>query len=853
MPKHEKKANKEASQSDAQGLLRRLNNRYDAKRVDTEKGAMKNLDKLEDTDVMEAHDVPYTPTAEMPKASVSTAVNDTEITDDEVKTLFDRYLGDSAKSKEPVGYEDVHDQIVNAEKRAGKADENMQTDVEKNITEAEKYVEAIAEKAEKEKEMTFKDELFSDATGGFAVDIQDAEQLSAYAPTTTNQDIADVLRETRVLYSKDEEDPPVPDVPTDTAMMKAFGLDPKTAEMAKEEPLFDEIQFSENEELASTEEISLQDMGETVEMKISDMPEAKPDPEHEHHHHHGFEYKDASQNKEIFTVFKSKYNFAKVRLVLAAALALLLGLLENITAVSDMFGGNVNFIAVDWVLTLCCAALVFDRLISAAKAIAKFEFDCDSITLFTLILSTLSTGITLFTAPTYGDVYLYNFPFAICVFLNVMNTFVTLRRDVYSFKIVSSAKAKRMLARASADSERIPEKVEFSEYLGEDEDICTIKKADFISSFFSHKNEKTRSKFLLKIFIPECVVFSILFFMVSYFVMDNDLTTSLGTAYASFLMSAPFCSFIAYSYPLYLASRRAYTYRSAIIGDKTHENYDATAVVAFRDEDAFPVGRAKVKSLKLYADRKIENVMYYASSVYSKLGGPLATVFKQATLNSIISSDIEIREISKGGVSAMVDGKNIVIGRPAYMEAQCFETMSDAGDEDYEGQTNKRILYLACEQIIIAKFYVQYTTTSDFLYMVNRLARSGVGTSIRTADPCIDDGLLYSNKMNPEQYPVKVIKGVLPEEKAKKISAKKGGIVSVGSTKDLIKTFLICDKIENVKKINFVLKTVASILGIAVMVLVLFTGNAAGMLSIFPALYQLFWLVPIYFVSRIYI
>lgn len=146
MPKHEKKANKEASQSDAQGLLRRLNNRYDAKRVDTEKGAMKNLDKLEDTDVMEAHDVPYTPTAEMPKASVSTAVNDTEITDDEVKTLFDRYLGDSAKSKEPVGYEDVHDQIVNAEKRAGKADENMQTDVEKNITEAEKYVEAIAEK-----------------------------------------------------------------------------------------------------------------------------------------------------------------------------------------------------------------------------------------------------------------------------------------------------------------------------------------------------------------------------------------------------------------------------------------------------------------------------------------------------------------------------------------------------------------------------------------------------------------------------------------------------------------------------------------------------------------------------------
>jgi hypothetical protein len=56
-----------------------------------------------------------------------------------------------------------------------------------------------------------------------------------------------------------------------------------------------------------------------------------------------------------------------------------------------------------------------------------------------------------------------------------------------------------------------------------------------------------------------------------------------------------------------------------------------------------------------------------------------------------------------------------------------------------------------------------------------------------------------------------------------------------------------------VKKTNFVLKTVASILGIAVMVLVLFTGNAPVMRSIFPALYQLFWLLPIYFVSKIYI
>jgi hypothetical protein len=42
-------------------------------------------------------------------------------------------------------------------------------------------------------------------------------------------------------------------------------------------------------------------------------------------------------------------------------------------------------------------------------------------------------------------------------------------------------------------------------------------------------------------------------------------------------------------------------------------------------------------------------------------------------------------------------------------------------------------------------------------------------------------------------------------------------------------------------------------IGIAVMSLVVFTGKAPEMLSVYPALYQLFWLLPIYFVSRVYI
>ncbi len=763
------------------------------------------------------------------KQKTADSVISPDITEAELDELFNRYLGPSTHTSETVGYDDVYRKLLDAQGRSGMP----ATDVEKNINEAEKYVDALAGRTHKE--MTFRDDLMDEVTGSYGVEIQNTEQLAAFAPDTGKDD--SLSGETRVIELHESADPPEPEFPTDTAMMRAFGLSPKTSEFMRDERLFDARDDSMTREIPQAEH-------EKTEANEDEQvpPQAKKT----------FEYTDPLQNREIMLAFKSKYNFAKARLVMAGVLVILLGLLENIPGISTLLGGTVNVVLVDWVLTVAAATLVFDRIALAAKALTRFAFDFDTITLAAFVLSFVATGASIFLSTAYSGIFLYNFPFAICVFLNLFSLFSDLRRDVYTFKIVSSAKTKKVLARPS-EGERTPETVEFSEYLGENEHICTIKKSEFISDYFAKRSEKASDKLLMKLFVPICFLMSVILFFISFFVMKQGATQSLGMAYAVFMMSAPFTAFITYSYPHYLASRCAYTYNAAIVGDTAHEAYTKTAVIAFRDEEAFPAELTKVKGLKLFGDRKIENVMYYASSVYSKLGGPLATVFKQATLNSVVSRDIEIREVSREGVSAMVDGKNVVLGSPAYMEEQCFEIAPAPGDEKCGGKSNRRILYLACDEVVIAKFHVQYTATSDFLYMIDRLMKAGVGVSIRTADPCIDDGLLYTNKMNPEKYPVKVVKGVLSEEKTDTISAKDAGILSVGTEKELIKTFLLCDKIENVKKTNFVLETVASVFGIAVMALVLITGNAEGLHSIFPALYQLFWLIPICVISRIYI
>ena len=135
-------------ENSAQGLLRRLNNRYDATRVEAEKSAMKNLDAMEDSDAGDPDVVAYTATAEVPavkeKKKKKNPSQDTgEISEAELQSLFDKYLGGESKSTESAGYDGVHQRILDAEQRSG-VDSMPKTDVEKNIDEAEKYIDSIS-------------------------------------------------------------------------------------------------------------------------------------------------------------------------------------------------------------------------------------------------------------------------------------------------------------------------------------------------------------------------------------------------------------------------------------------------------------------------------------------------------------------------------------------------------------------------------------------------------------------------------------------------------------------------------------------------------------------------------------
>ncbi len=644
-----------------------------------------------------------------------------------------------------------------------------------------------------------------------------------------------------------EEDPDVADT---AIMMMAFGYD--TSANKKPEPAdknYDEYKLNSEEEESKEFNIS-QLSEETTTTEMDATKTSQIDSEAKREMEEKYEFTTSEKSKKVFNDLKKKAKITKLKMYACILIALALLMVESVLPLLGVVIADATVMSViDWGLTFLCIILVLDCIIEGAKQIAAFKLDVHSALLLMLVFTLVSSFAAAFSVE--ETVKLYNLSFAVCAVFNLMSNSFMLSKDIYSFKVISSAKTKKALVIAEGMDKALEEK-QFANYLNKTSDVYKVKNVKHVANFFENKKEAPKSKNVLKIMIPAVFVLAIAAFVVSL-VNKSSFLVSVNNAYLMYAFCLPVSFFISFSYPAFRSSMRAYNSGAAILNETTPEKYSNAAVVTFKDTDAFPADKIKLKSIKIYNNAKFENVIYYASSLFSKLGGPMSKVFFSATLDSKISDEVDIREISSKGVDATVDGRHVVVGQPEYMDNQCFEIYPEITDNGYSDNTNKRILYLACDEVVVAKFYIQYNTNKDFVYMVRRLYQDGICVAIKTADPCIDDGVLVKNHLNPNDYAIRIIKGSNDGTEEDVVSTARTGIVTTGSVKGLIKALILCDKITNITRTNLILKIVSSAIGAIVMGILIFAGVSSNMWSLYPALYELFWSIPLILVSVIYL
>ncbi len=567
------------------------------------------------------------------------------------------------------------------------------------------------------------------------------------------------------------------------------------------------------------------------------------------------EYTHASQIKDVFNIYKKQHRNLLIKIFAAIGALAIVFLFESLPALGIGYPEFldpqvfpiIHIMASLQLLTLSCA-LVIRPILDGFKGFFTGKPSADSVLSIT-VLAAIAYHIGACFVYDGSSMLLCNTPVLLCILLSLISRMLTLKRDIFSFNIVSSKRVKYTISRMS-EADTVMEHEAFDEYIDEDCSVFRVTKTSFVDNFFKRTRTYSKNKSVLSTLIPICICLAA-FFVVFVGLLRNDWFTGIRCGYLLIMLAAPATAFITYSYPLYRASKVAFEMGSAIVGENSLEEYSNAGAVSFDDKDVFPSQKTKVKSIKIYGNNRIDKVIYNVASLFKVLGGPLCDVFNIATKEFECSDDVEIVDITEDGIEAVISGKHIFYGKASYLHKNNFEPVFEVDDERIEFSGEACIAYLVCNDEVAAKLYISYSIDPDFINISKQLYRAGMCIGIKSFDPNIDDSLL-GKYINMSKYAVKVLKCRFLTEKTSTEERGDSGIVSKKSPKSLLKTLALCEKVNSVTRGALVIKLLSILLAFGITVFIMFKGiSTFDFAGAYATLYQLFWMIPILGISLI--
>lgn len=564
-----------------------------------------------------------------------------------------------------------------------------------------------------------------------------------------------------------------------------------------------------------------------------------------------YEYVSPEQNDEIKAVYSKAFTGATVRFLFCIFFAAGLFLLEN----AEMLGISLpQFLNRDYYpivvsminlqLVLFCAYTVLDKLAVGFVNLFKLKPTFESVPALLVSASVIYTFAIAFISNKPGSA-LYNFPVALALLLTSLCEILNLKREAMSFDVVSSSRRK-FTARTLNSSEKEEDALLFTSYVPGDSEMFAVTKTSFVEGFFSRINKPVYNRNISVLMIIALAGMLITAGFAIY--LAKDTYSVITMAYLAFVLGLPGTVLFAGYFPFYRISKNAYESESAIVGESSVSEYSEGSVVFFDDKDIFPSTGVKINSVKVYGENRIDEVIYRAASVFAAIGGPLADVFSLATIEIGHSENVEILDSRDHGIHCTIDGANIYLGNNDYLVSNDFETPYGENDESLEKNNGVRLMFIADDNEILAKFYVQYTVDCEYEFVFSQLYKAGMCVGIRTWDPNISEEFIIKKLRLKDDYPVKVIHGKPGKEFSRRCERTDSGVVSAGSVKAMLKVLSNCDKIKYISKIHGIFEIVSAVVAILAVYGVAILGKLE-IGSMFAALYELFWLIPIMLVA----
>ncbi|MBQ2252732.1 MAG: hypothetical protein II328_01980, partial [Clostridia bacterium] len=465
----------------------------------------------------------------------------------------------------------------------------------------------------------------------------------------------------------------------------------------------------------------------------------------------------------------------------------------------------------------------------------------DSVPTVALLVTIVHLGVLLCFFSAQSDYVLFG---SVAVFLSACGALrraLEHRADVLAFRLMAEEGPKYAAARQPDESAELSA---FAEHLGDEIPVAfSVSRTAFADGFFRRTAKNggfggTSFAVALPITLLLSVGIAVWCFIGGG---SNDPVYALDAFVCAMMMGLPAASIFAHTLPYFFAQHRAAKTGTALIGESAVEESAPAEIVSFDDTEVFLPRHVKVTSVRTYGAARIDKILIYCAQIFREVGGPLSFVFENSISSLSVPGVVEILENNGDGICARIDGKELYLGRSEYMESYEFPVEIDETDADFENRVG-RIMYLAVDGELSAKFYIKYAVSARFEKQLSALSRAGIYVAVKTCDPNVDALLLQ--KILGTDLPLGVIRTGSAAKNAPVDERIDAPIVGKNKISGVLNGFLLCDAVRSRASLGALVKFVSMLLGLFI-TFVLTGMQNAYLTPTVCLLYQLLWLVPV--------
>lgn len=564
-----------------------------------------------------------------------------------------------------------------------------------------------------------------------------------------------------------------------------------------------------------------------------------------------FEYRDPDEREEMLGILKQRnYRgfFRSVLLLVMLLCSMGIALCKRTPdLLPDIFSpaeGGFGYLLLTGIPLVFAMVIGFPMIASGFAGLFKTHGNRYTLPALTAAVSLIQLLVGALDPNAAGRVDLHFYaPIAVAgLFFASLGAFMHHRRTLRQFKFIT-ADAPRYATLQVADKGAA---IDITRGMLPDElpAVAYRKEAGFFDGFFSMTDAEDAADRTGSVAVPLVLAIAVCLGVAGY-LLTNDIQIALTALTALLAIASPFAALPAVNLPANRVSKKLEA-GAALLGGRDLEEISYTNAVLFTGQELFPAGSVALQGIKTFSGNRVDEALIDAASVICEGKSLLSDVFRQ-----ILAGDTQmLRPVDQvlyedlRGIVAGVEGREVLIGSRDLMISHGIQVPTREYEKRY-AKEGMELVYLATAHELTAVFLVTLQADENVERALQALESEGIPIVVQTADALLT-GERIADLFGLSEDTVRILPARLHgvcSELEKPADRVRGAVVTNGNLSSYIYSIVSSIRMRSTVNMSLVLQTVGTVLGIALAVLLVLTGETARLTGSLLLAYQLGWTV----------